>query len=300
MTTNFTFSAEEWSESYDILQGLFAGRCSPQSTAEKLASLTLSGTPDRTRSPDDNDYHGIDIFPWTAIISAAQDLQSQIPKLVDLMVCMSKLPAPRDPDGKQVVVYAGRIWDDLPEFGWEANSIWNSRIISPKRLWLQLITIPGRDIPTEPGAERQTELARFLNANEFIARLESTGIRDNKMFALWTFSEALEIPIDQAVSQRADLEAAIPAAAIWVQILGPQIFRWTKVFQHGGIHGAPGSGGPLWHGKHGFCKERWGLWRERFGELSRDSRLSDELREVAAKSENKMAEIEEQEVHGDA
>ena len=133
MTTQFTFSEEEWGERYDILQGLFTGRCSPQSTAEKLASLTLSGTPDGTESPDDNAYYGITIFPWTAIISAAQDLPAHIPKLVDLMVCISKLPAPRDLDGKQVVLYAGRVWDHLPEFGWEVNSIWNSTRNLPSR-----------------------------------------------------------------------------------------------------------------------------------------------------------------------
>ena len=162
-----------------------------------------------------------------------------------------------------------------------------------------MLTTSGRGIPIEPGRERYIEIARWINANELIARLEATGIRDNKIFALWTFREALETPIDQAVSWRDDHEAAIPAAAIWIKILGLQIYRWTELFPHGGRHGAPGSGGPLWHGKHGFCEERWDLWRRRFGELSRDSRLSDELREVAAQSDKNMAAIEAQEVHND-
>jgi hypothetical protein len=48
----------------------------------------------------------------------------------------------------------------------------------------------------------------------------------------------------------------------------------------------------LWKGKHGFCKERWKLWRDRFGEAARKEDESEQVRRVAREAELMMKEIE--------
>ena len=86
----------------------------------------------------------------------------------------------------------------------------------------------------------------------------------------------------------------MPAAAAWISILGPQIYHWDMEFEHGPRVGAPGSGGPLWeNGKHGFCKERWELWRKGFGAIAEmGGDLSENVRASARQAEKTMREIE--------
>ena len=86
----------------------------------------------------------------------------------------------------------------------------------------------------------------------------------------------------------------MPAAAAWISILGPQVYHWDKEFEHGPRVGAPGKGGPLWeNGKHGFCKERWELWRKSFGAIAETGGdLSEDVRSCARQAGKTMKEIE--------
>lgn len=94
------------------------------------------------------------------------------------------------------------------------------------------------------------------------------------------------------------LDAFVPAAAAWISILGRQIYRWDREFEHGPKVGAPGRGGPLWGDKkHGFCKERWELWRKRFGEIAKmEGNLNEDVRTSARQAEKTMRDIEMEEV----
>ena len=96
------------------------------------------------------------------------------------------------------------------------------------------------------------------------------------LFALWTMRDALEHllsdsgPAQKKVkSQRERSLCSIPAAVRLIEVSGELMYAWDDEFEHSPTK-APGGGGPLWSGKHGFCKERWQLWHERFDELSRN------------------------------
>ena len=77
--------------------------------------------------------------------------------------------------------------------------------------------------------------------------------------------------------------------------LGVEIFEWEDEFPSGPPHGAPGRGGDLWHGKHGFCEDRWSLRRERFAGLAKSEKwaIEDDVRRVAGEAAVMMGEIEE-------
>lgn len=47
-------------------------------------------------------------------------------------------------------------------------------------------------------------------------------------------------------------------------------------------------GGPLYDGPKGFCMERWGLWRDRCGMLSKEDGLWEETREMLGDAKKKM------------
>jgi hypothetical protein len=102
---------------------------------------------------------------------------------------------------------------------------------------------------------------------------------------------ALEMPWEHMAPED-PLVAWIPAAASWIEVLGVEIYEWDEEYESGCVVGAPGSGGLLWKGKHSFCKERWKLWRDRFGEAARKEDESEQVRRVAREVELMMKEIE--------
>lgn len=68
------------------------------------------------------------------------------------------------------------------------------------------------------------------------------------------------------------------------------MYSWDHEFEHSPLK-APGGGGPLWSGKHGFCRERWRFWHERFDELSRDDGIETKGRDGTRKAADIMSAI---------
>jgi len=161
---------------------------------------------------------------------------------------------------------------------------------------LFLTTLAGLTVPQEPSIDRPSVIAEYGNVNKFLAHLMTTNVPvfNFSIFCLWAMRAALETPMVHVRPDHDTPDITLPAAAAWISIAGVQMYGWDEEFPHGPKVGAPGSGGPLWNGKHGFCKERWHLWSRRFGELaSSDSdKITDDLRTIAKQAETRMAEIE--------
>lgn len=118
------------------------------------------------------------------------------------------------------------------------------------------------------------------------------------LFALWTMRDALENPLPDSgpapkkvKGQHERSLCSIPAAVRLVEVAGKLMYSWDDEFEHSPTK-APGGGRPLWSGKHGFCKERWQLWHERFDELSRDDGLERKDRDGAREAADVMSAIE--------
>ncbi|KFY85388.1 hypothetical protein V500_08455 [Pseudogymnoascus sp. VKM F-4518 (FW-2643)] len=261
---------DSYASRIEVLQYLYARNSSPQQAAEALASISLS-------TPSELAVHLT--LTWTTLIIAAREHPSHQAKLADVLASLALLPdAQKNAQGDPVIVHNMRVWADLPTLAWEFNYEWN-----------------GFVVPLHHGPERDATIARFVNTNRFAARLMATHLPAFScfsLFALWTMRAALETPL---VHVRPDqsLDAHVPAAAAWIDVLGPQIYEWDEEFEYGSLIGDGGVGGPLWDGKHGFCRERWGLWRERFGGLAGgEEGLSEDVKAVARKAEEKMRDIE--------
>ncbi len=109
------------------------------------------------------------------------------------------------------------------------------------------------------------------------------------IFGLWSIREALEY--DYQESGRT-LDGWIPAAAQWMLHAGPMIYESQLEIEHSQSRGDPLKGGDLWKGKHGFCKERWDLWKDRFGWVHRNEGLQMETRRTAEEAFASMGRVE--------
>jgi hypothetical protein len=118
---------------------------------------------------------------------------------------------------------------------------------------------------------------------------------DYQLSVLWTLRSALECPswIGTQKDREQSLDCYVKAAAKVIEIAGRKIRRWDHEYEHGPLIGDPGSGGDLWEGKRGFCKERWELWRQRFVHLSGEDRLNEDVRNCARRAGEIMAEIDD-------
>lgn len=120
---------------------------------------------------------------------------------------------------------------------------------------------------------------------------------DFSLYGLWSMREALEYDElgehwPQATkNDRLDLE--VSAAAQWIFYAGKEMFLFEHEYPSGGNKGARGKGGPRWPGKHGFCRERWDLWKVSFLEISADESASPATREIAQQAYEKMVTISE-------
>jgi hypothetical protein len=286
-----------------ILQSLFRGLISLQIAAGQLASISLK---------ESGIENGL-CRTWQTILGDVKETTDHHKKLSELLVSISHLPPAKNEEGKQLTVGDLRIWgelwlqglscrrgnavnrltlDDLPCFAWELHDDWRYCINTSPVDDLHAIRTLTRFLD----AHRQTHITTFVNVNKFAAQILRTphsiltGSNHFGKFALWLMRAALEYPGNDRELE--PLETYLPAAVAWVSILGQEIFSWDNEFPSGKREGDPGRGGPLWDGQHGFCKERWNLWKQRFTELSSSNELTKELRELAAEGAIKMGEAE--------
>ncbi len=188
--------------------------------------------------------------------------------------------------------------DDLPLFGYRIRDIYDDtqqRMVPSFKndfSTVHLLTTFLVSLLSE-GSERQEIITIFVNLNKFEATLMRTHHPTFASFDFWAIVvmrealESLEFNLEIQLP-----EALIPAAVAWVSILGPEMYSWDYEFPYGVNLSDRGRGGPLWNGQHGFCKERWTLWKQRFTELSSSSELSEDLRKLAAEGATKMGEAE--------
>lgn len=220
---------------------------------------------------------------WHLLLQIACKDPEHQDKLVDILVDMSHLPDVTRPgdhgQDEPLILHRKQVWKDLPMLDWEI-----------RRPWDYSVPAPG----TKDPEEREAAISRTVNVNHFLALLVATDepiFEWGSLFALMTLRIALETPWEKMAPED-PLVAWIPAAASWIEVLGAEIYEWDEEYESGPLVGAPGSGGPLWKGKHGFCKERWKLWRDRFGEAARKEDESEQVRRVAGEAELMMKEIE--------
>ncbi len=136
------------------------------------------------------------------------------------------------------------------------------------------------------------------NYQTFVACITGQGISDFSLWGLWALRDALEyVPdhdLDSTVfrSQGWRQDIYVPLAAIWIKCAGRMLYRRVLCRGHEEWEGNLAKGGNLWVGRRGFCRERWALWKRRFGEIAGFEQPTKVTRELARKAKEMMEVIE--------
>jgi hypothetical protein len=147
------------------------------------------------------------------------------------------------------------------------------------------------------------EAHAHANMLYFYALLTREGILNCWIYCIWEMREALEKPHKDDAATRylssnsgtavQKYNAQVPAAAVWVFALGKELYqREIDLTPKSKLHGRPALGGPLWKGGQEFSKERWALWKKRFGEVAEMEGLSEEVRGIAREAFGVMDDCE--------
>ena len=150
--------------------------------------------------------------------------------------------------------------------------------------------IPPSGLLTLLTVEADSGNSEWVNLNAFAARLTTSQTADFSLYAIWTMRDALETPAAQTEDRT--LDGHVQAACAWVEHAGEFLYQCQESWEKDPLKGDPAKGGPLWEGKSGFCRERWSLWRERMGELSKEKDLQVETREAAKGAAERMGQLE--------
>lgn len=236
------------SDHQQILTEYIQSTNDPAATAKSLtAPFTLDSSKDQA--------NGLETV-WDAILDAVCDCpptpqhSPAQARLVDLVAAIKA---------------QGEATSDLPGFGMVLRRRWN-------------------DAP--PGMTA----GAWAGLNGFAARLTARGVRDCGLFGLWSLRGALEVPRARTAreSDEAPLEELLPGAVEWVEGCGEVLLGFCREGRGVEREGGPD---PTWLGQMGvergvsetgFSMKRWGLWRERLGEVA-DARDDAGGREKAAK-----------------
>lgn len=286
------------------LQELFDGTLTPRAAATKLSKITIPNPRIRRHRY----AYSIQLL-FENIISSLHTHPHRVETVADLIISISQLPpiwAKSDPGAPKHFIPDENtcIWDDDGStFARILNDKWERECQNRYPVMTTVTSLifasPNTDltIPTAETTKRQAVIDGFVAVNELVATLILYDEERFKyhLFLLWSLRSALERPswVVMAGDRKAILECYVKAAAKLIEIAGPEIRHWEHEYEHGPLVGDPGSGGDLWQGKGGFCKDRWELWRRRFGELSVEEGLGAEARGCAMRAGEMMAEIDD-------
>lgn len=141
------------------------------------------------------------------------------------------------------------------------------------------------DSPTNLGQCITVE--EWTNVNAFVARLTAAGVRDFSLYAIWSMRETLETEITPE-----QLDKLLPASATWVLYAGKQLYESEEEWPKSPREGDPASGGPLWSGKRGFCRERWSSWKRGFESVAGREGVGEGARGIAKEAVGAMEAVE--------
>jgi hypothetical protein len=290
-----------WRDQEAVLNSLFNSEIDSTTAAQKLASIVLPRPPpDQDDEDEDDDTMAYLEGMWKTVIETLEEHSSRAQTVCNLIICISQLPPALTQSGKQLCEENRRVWQDVPRLGMALRDEWNSEsaflVLSHENIGL--LSTHRIDVLAQRGG---AETTRFTGVNALIRHLM---LRDIKLFpyalsALWTMRNALEYPLPDSgraprkvKGQREQSLCSIPAAVRLVEVIGELMYSWYHEFEHSPLQ-APGGGGPLWSGKHGFCRERWNLWLEKFVVLSCDDGLEGMYRDESGKAAVVMSAIEQ-------
>jgi hypothetical protein len=164
---------------------------------------------------------------------------------------------------------------------WGQHSLWSSLLEFGAVCREEYDQSPGNRIIAAPISEQAIE---YANVNAFFARVSAAQVTDFALYAIWALRDTLEDP-DPAHPTSAnhihELDAYIPATAVWVLISGREL--WARV-------GGEIKGDWLqWEGE--VTEERWKRWIVKLNDIAVREDLLPNTRQLAEKVSMEMKAV---------
>lgn len=222
---------------------------------------------------------------WYSVLHAAKRIPwNEEPgqhKLLDLVNALKGRPDPPPPAGQTVALKKDWIW--------ESGSVWSSLLMlgpSAREVWNDSCGCGSGWLVPEQNA--------WINVNAFVARLTASGTADFFTYGIWALREALEEKpgTTQGSHRRAPTltrqRLHLTVAAVWILIAGDSMYR-QYVSDVGGsevleVNVDKRENELPWYESNETNVSRWDFWRRRFEKESANSKLPDEVRELAARA----------------
>lgn len=204
---------------------------------------------------------------WNSIIHSAKKIpfqQNGHSRLIDLVKAIKKHPGP-SPTQEQ------SNYKNLSGLGMQVREAYNDN--------------PRGDIGKFP-----PETHAWTNLNYFLARLTESEVLKLHIYVIWAMRDALEEKADPVQEW---YDAYVPAAAMWVFVLGRKLYeREEDLTPKDDYGGNPARGGELWTGGSEFSKARWAFWKKRFGEVAEHEGVRQETKDIAKEAVAAMEKAE--------
>ncbi|KAK6085166.1 hypothetical protein SCUP515_00984 [Seiridium cupressi] len=225
---------------------------------------------------------------WYGILHAAKRIpwtdEAQQNKLLDLVKAIKAGPDPPPPSPMTVALkknwiwQSGTLWSSLTMLGPSARESWN-------------------DACGYGSGWTTTEQHAWTNVNAFVARLTASETSNFEAYAIWALRDALEAEIEHGslhhdASDLTQLGLLLTVASVWIHVAGKHLYeRHSGEEKSGQVDvevdlAARGKTLPWAQPTNGpaFVDARWDFWRRRFAQEGQNEKLSEEVRELAAKS----------------
>ena len=284
---------------FDILRD-FVQSVTPPSASQAAASLAAL-YPDNRPLKDGEAKESAETFlleMWEVVVKVAVQLEPGSTEQEKLALLLKTL---RDTKPEQTLLIWNRptvLWKELPLLGPTMTETFNSITPHFPPIPWKLISQAALD-DNALYSNHHAWAGDRLRAHSFFtfaALLTRDGF-DSSSFALYLLSSALEHPlVTHAVTvgkadpktPRSDgpaLQTVIAAAEFWIAHCNAVLYAHSKAGKAG-----PRAKGDLWAGQSGFSLARYELWKQRFGDISRDAEVAQGTRDMAARAADGMKE----------
>jgi len=117
-----------WLDVEAVTRRFFDNELSPETAAQKLATIVLPSPPPDQDDDDDEDCTMAHVEGmWMHIIGMLEVTPERAQTACDLIVCMSQLPPVLTISGRQLCEENRRAWQDVPRLGWALRDEWSSK-----------------------------------------------------------------------------------------------------------------------------------------------------------------------------
>lgn len=117
-----------WLDVEAVTRRFFDNELSPETAAQKLATIVLPSPPPDQDDDDDEDCTMAHIEGmWRHIIGMLEVTPERAQTACDLIVCMSQLPPVLTISGRQLCEENQCAWQDVPRLGWALRDEWSSK-----------------------------------------------------------------------------------------------------------------------------------------------------------------------------